>query len=42
MQFNTLKPLQFENKLVTLQRALLVLTRLQESIRFPVAKAILR
>ena len=38
----TLKPLQFENKLVSLQRALLVLTRLQESIRFPVAKAILR
>mgnify|MGYP004632642803 FL=1 len=34
--------MQFENKLVTLQRALLVLTRLQESIRFSVAKAILR
>lgn len=42
LQFCTLKPLQLENKLVTLQRALLVLTRLQESIRFPVAKAILR
>lgn len=38
-QNNTLKPLQFENKLVSLQRALLVLTRLQESIRFSVAKA---
>lgn len=41
-QNNTLKPLQFENKLVSLQRALLVLTRLQESIRFSVAKAIQR
>lgn len=41
-QKNTLKPLQFENKLVSLQRALLVLTRLQESIRFSVAKAIPR
>lgn len=39
---NTLKPLQFENKLVSLQRALLVLTRLQESIRFSLAKAIPR
>lgn len=38
-QNNTLKRLQFENKLVSLQRALLVLTRLQESIRFSVAKA---
>ena len=41
-QKNTLKPLQFENKLVSLQRALLVLTRLQESIRFSLAKAIPR
>lgn len=41
-QNSTLKPMQFENKLVSLQRALLVLTRLQESIRFSVAKAIPR
>lgn len=34
--------MRLENKLVSLQRALLVLTRLQESIRFSVAKAISR
>ena len=38
-QNDTLKHLHIENKLVPLQRALLVLTRLQESIRFSVAKA---
>lgn len=39
---STLKTLQSEKELVSLQRALLVLTRLQESIRFSVAKSIPR
>lgn len=42
IKLNTLKRMRLKNKLVSLQRALLVLTRLQESIRFSVAKAISR